>query len=159
MENASNALLMAAEVLIGVMIISLAVYLFHSFADYSREMNIKMEATILDEFNNQFLKYTDTNVTLHDILGLASLAKKYDDENELTESDYDEDGEKSTYIRIDIGNEKFIEQYSEEKIIKLIKDRSLNIANNDFRYYKCIAGNYRIGPNSKRIYYMKFEEI
>ena len=37
MENASKALIMAAEVLIGVMIISIGVYLFNVFGQYSAD--------------------------------------------------------------------------------------------------------------------------
>ena len=39
MENASKALIMAGGVLIGVLIISLAVYLFVSFGQTSAEIN------------------------------------------------------------------------------------------------------------------------
>ena len=38
MENASKALIMAASVLLGVMIISFAVYLFSTFGSYSNEV-------------------------------------------------------------------------------------------------------------------------
>ena len=41
MENASKALLMAAEVLIGLLILSLAVYLFADFGSTSAEINKK----------------------------------------------------------------------------------------------------------------------
>ena len=37
MENASKALLMAASVLVGVMILSLGVYLFSTYAEYSSD--------------------------------------------------------------------------------------------------------------------------
>ena len=39
MENASKALIMAAGVLIGILILSLAVYLFVSFGNTSRELH------------------------------------------------------------------------------------------------------------------------
>ena len=35
MENASKALIMAASVLLGVMILSVGVYLFYVYSDYS----------------------------------------------------------------------------------------------------------------------------
>ena len=38
MENASKALIMAAGVLLGVMIISFAVYLFSTFGSYSNDV-------------------------------------------------------------------------------------------------------------------------
>ena len=39
MENASKALIMAAEILIGLLIISLAVYLFTSFGTSAAQIN------------------------------------------------------------------------------------------------------------------------
>ena len=57
MENASKALIMAAEILIGVMIISIGVYLFNTLGQYSAETTAEMEETQQAQFNNQFLKY------------------------------------------------------------------------------------------------------
>ena len=41
-ENASRALLIAAGVLVGVLLLSLAVYLFTIFGNFGSEMSIKM---------------------------------------------------------------------------------------------------------------------
>ena len=43
MENASNALIIAGGVLIGVLILSLAVYLFADFGSTSAEINKKTQ--------------------------------------------------------------------------------------------------------------------
>ena len=43
MENASKALLMAASVLVGVVILSLAVYLYISFSGSANEIGKQME--------------------------------------------------------------------------------------------------------------------
>ena len=51
MENASKALLMAAGVLIAVLILSLAVYLFMSFGSESAEFHKQMENDRLNQFN------------------------------------------------------------------------------------------------------------
>ncbi len=169
MENTSKALLMAAEVLIGVLIISVGVYLFTSFGDYSKDMNAKMESAQIDQFNNQFLKYTGEytdqsgnivpiKVTLHDIVSLANLAKKHNEEYELTESDYDDEGTKP-YIRIDIGNTRNIEQYSAEEIINLLKNNSLDDVTTEIRYYKCLIDNYHVSEHTRLVNYMKFVEI
>jgi len=60
MENASKALIMAASVLLGLMIISIGVTLYSTFADFSRTTLEKVEETKLAEWNNQFLKYYGT---------------------------------------------------------------------------------------------------
>lgn len=54
MENAARALTMAAGVLIGIMIISIAVYLFTSLGNTSSEIYSKVEQTKIDKFNSQF---------------------------------------------------------------------------------------------------------
>ena len=83
MENASKALIMVAEILIGVMIISVGVYLFNMFANYSSERYKKIEDTQIAEFNSQFLIYYGNGqdgkpieCTIHNIVGLANLAQK-----------------------------------------------------------------------------------
>ena len=54
MENASKALLMAAGVLIGILILSLAVFLFANFGSASAEINRQNEIKRINEFNAQF---------------------------------------------------------------------------------------------------------
>ncbi len=98
MENASKALIMAGEILLGVMLISIAVYAFNHFGGYSKETNQKIEDVQIAEFNQQFLKfYGQTEYpgelgnmekdyircTIHDIVSLANLAKKNNTEYEL----------------------------------------------------------------------------
>ena len=76
MENAARALTMAAGVLIGIMIISIAVYLFTSLGNTSSEIYSKVEQTKIDKFNSQFLKYYRLDTcTAHDIVSIANLAK------------------------------------------------------------------------------------
>lgn len=57
MENASRALIMAAGVLVGVLLLSLAVYLFTIFSNFGSEMTTQMNEKNLSEFNAQFTKY------------------------------------------------------------------------------------------------------
>ena len=92
MENASKALIMAAEVLVGVLILSLMVYLFVSFGSSSAQVNEQMDEKKLAEFNSQYDKYKDKeDVTIYDIVSLANLAtenNKYYGLDESTESNY-----------------------------------------------------------------------
>ena len=81
MENASKALIMAGGVLLGVIIISLGVYLFSSYAKYSSNAYDRMEAAQIEQFNAKFLKYYDTissNVVAN---GTGSVITKYIDAN------------------------------------------------------------------------------
>lgn len=75
MENASKALLMAAGVLIGLMVISLGVYLFTQFGGTSAQIHNNIEESQIAQFNSQFTAYqARDNVTIHDIVSMANLA-------------------------------------------------------------------------------------
>lgn len=75
MENASKALLMAGGVLLGILILSLGVYLFTSFGGTSSQIHDNIEANQIAQFNSQFTKYVgNENVTIHDVVTMANLA-------------------------------------------------------------------------------------
>ena len=57
MENASRALIMAASVLLGIMIISVGVALFNTFSEFSRDTLEKVDEKKITEWNNNYLKY------------------------------------------------------------------------------------------------------
>lgn len=96
MENASKALIMAATVLLGLMIISVGVALFQSFSDLGRDTIEKVENYKISEWNNTYLKYYGTTevkesekvlktvpiqVTAHDIVSLINHARQYNTNN------------------------------------------------------------------------------
>ena len=75
MENASKALLMAGGVLLGVLILSLAVFLFTNFGGTSSRIHDNIEENQIAQFNSQFTKYAgNENVTIHDVVTMANLA-------------------------------------------------------------------------------------
>ena len=75
MENASKALLMAAGVLLGLMIISLAVLLFTNFGGTSSQIHDNIEQNQISQFNSQFTQYIGkNNVTIYDVISMANLA-------------------------------------------------------------------------------------
>lgn len=83
MENASKALLMAGGVLIGILILSLAAYLFVDFGSTSAEVHKQNEEKQIAEFNSKFTSYEgykdkDGNwqITIYDIISLAGYAKE-----------------------------------------------------------------------------------
>ena len=76
MENASKALIMAGGVLIGILIISLAVYLFADFGTTSAEINKENAERQLEQFNTQFSTYLNrTNITGYELVSVVNLAK------------------------------------------------------------------------------------
>ncbi|MGN1326813.1 MAG: hypothetical protein ACI4VQ_01845 [Clostridia bacterium] len=98
MENASKALLMAAAVLVGVMLLSLGVYLFSIFGNFGSQISGRIEQKQIDEFNSQFYKYQGSEtIRIHDIISVANLARQYNLDNDFTNaSDY--------YIKVNISS-------------------------------------------------------
>lgn len=149
MENASKALIMAAGVLLGVMLISFAVYLFSVFGDYSGEVQSQMEVRRVEAFNTQFTKYYgseqrenpyDSNseksydgpilCTAQDVVTIANLAKDsntsygvYDDD-----PDYTSDNLNDMYITVNLlnlGNKgTHIENWDKNKFTNFIKENT-----------------------------------
>lgn len=77
MENASNALLIAGGVLIGILILSLAVYLFTSFGTTSAEINQRNARQQIVEFNTQYTVYANReDLTIYDIITVANMANQ-----------------------------------------------------------------------------------
>ena len=77
MENASHALLIAGGVLIGVLILTIGVYLYTMFGDGSASLSDQLTQRQTDEFNAQFYKYENLEtIRIHDIISVANLAKQ-----------------------------------------------------------------------------------
>lgn len=75
MENASKALIMAAGVLIGIILLSLMVYMFTNFAITSAEVHKENEQNQLNQFNSQFTSYVGKEgLTIYDVVTVANLA-------------------------------------------------------------------------------------
>lgn len=92
MENASKALIMAAGVLIGILILSLAVFLFTDFGAKSKAIYTQIESNQLTQYNSQYTIYDGRNdVTIYEIVSIANLAqennKKYEEHSNY-ESEY-----------------------------------------------------------------------
>lgn len=178
MENATKALIMAAGVLLGILILSLGVYLFSIFGQYSANAYETMEKNQLAQFNSQFLKYygktsraykdedgrektveEPIKCTAHDIISIANLAQqnnKYYQLNYL--KNYDEN---TNYIQVDIEKEKNIEQWDESRKIQFITENSTSNRDTEdgekveIKYFY-IKDNPTISKITKRVCYIKF---
>lgn len=83
MENATKALLMGAGVLIGIMILSLAVYLFVSFGGTAQRIQNQIDQSELDAFNNRFISYQAKECTVYDILTVVNMANEFNASNQF----------------------------------------------------------------------------
>ena len=118
MENASKALLMAATILISVMLVSLATYLFATFGNYSKNINDNINQKTKQEFNAQFTKYetseTGEPCTVYDIVTIINLAKNCNDQYEEYQigriNDFRNDS--NSYIYVTVNGESTITEVS-----------------------------------------------
>ena len=166
MENASKALIMAAEVLVGVIIISIGVALFTIFSNYSKDTAMQIEATQIAEFNNNFLKYENMEVSAHDIVSIANLARQNNINYDV--ADQKEYNETSTYIQVQVVGIKVpFEKQTEE-------DKSKFIQENTFEYdtegnikrdadgnpikKSYICTKVLVSETTRRVMYIEFKE-
>ena len=162
MENAARALTMAAGVLIGIMIISIAVYLFTSLGNTSSEIYSKVEQTKIDKFNSQFLKYYRLDTcTAHDIVSIANLAKNSNEYYELEEG-----SEYNYYVNVIVKGyidskgsknkeESNFEKLDDVKYTEFIENNSTNEEKSEIKYFTCI----KISQSNitGRVYQITFE--
>lgn len=119
MENATKALFIASGVLMGVMILSLGVYLYNSLGSYVSETQEQMEITSNNQFNTQFLNYInmtqdssgdikinnikyrmDFTITLQDVITVANLAYEINKELGLEDGEIADANENNLYVRV-----------------------------------------------------------
>lgn len=168
MENASKALIMAAGVLLGVMIISFAVYLFSTFGSYSSDVYTQMEATRMEAFNSQFTKFYgteqrenpyDTNsdkyyngpilCTVQDVVTIAKLARDSNSKYGVYEDDsnYISTNENDMYITVNLLSEprkgKNIENWTGNQFTDLIKNNTfVDGSTSNIKYYYVTSIEY-----------------
>ena len=111
MENASKALIIAGSVLIGIIVISIFVYVFHSTADFASSYETTVSVANVNKFNNRFEKYTGRqDITLYEIISLVNFAKDFNTRNDLSV----ENG-----INVQIDNTSYI-NFSDKKLIEIM---------------------------------------
>ena len=184
MENASKALIMAAEILIGVMIISLGVYLFNVYSTYSSSQYSEIENTQIEQLNAKFLKYygdqyvngtkETIKCTIHDIVGVANLARETNISNSLVELKSN-----GTYGTIDgisavASNNNFyiqiklitnsttysnLELKTDDDLIEIITANDIDTSTAETIYFKCTKVGYSESDDNltDRVNYMLFE--
>lgn len=153
MENATKALLMAAGVLIGVLIISLGVTLYVSLGTYVDKTQQDIDISALQKFNTQFTKYINTSssgviefeLTIQDVISAANTAyesNKYYEVTSPNDSNY--------YVTINL-NGTSIESDINEKSSDIL-------SNNIGKQYKCTNSNVKTNSKTQRVYEVNFFE-
>ena len=79
MENATKALLMSAGILIGILIISLAVYLFRNIESINEKYEETEKTKELAIYNNKFERYESrSDLTIHDLVTIFNFTDEYE---------------------------------------------------------------------------------
>lgn len=154
MENASKALLMAASMLIGLLILTLAVYLFATFGAQASQIRKENEIQQKRQFNEQFTIYEQQsgNVTIYDVVTAANVAK---DNNEY----YGFISKNSSGKYIDLynstkdGKDNYISVYLDSSSIENNDDTTSFIKNNMESKYNCKVD---ISSTTGRVYKVTF---
>ena len=115
MENASKALLMAAGVLIGILILTLMVTLFMSARDFSKKYDETKKSEAVQQFNVNFTKYLGQELTIHQVVTICNFA---DLNNVIVEGKKTVENIKNDEVKI---YKLTIIKYSEEGYITQIK--------------------------------------
>lgn len=155
MENSVKALLIAAGVLIGMMILSLGVSLFASLNSYVESVQENIASIEIQKFNGQFTKYINYNddtdekdftLTIQDIVTAANIAR----ENNLS---YNLTGQTGSnyYVTINMPGHSNLEQ--------IINLQSADIlANGLGKEYICSYGDVEINTVTGRVFEVNFQE-
>ena len=161
MENASRALMMAAGVLIGLMILSLAVYLITSFGAASAEAHKTNEQNRINEFNTQFTQYEGRqDITIHDIVTVVNLARS---NNETYSLDSQTSDNSNYYITVNAkiasdGNKTNMQDFSTSDLNEIVTNEinSMDGTNTSLPLYSCTV---LISPITERVYQVDFQPI
>lgn len=172
MENASKALIMAASVLLGVMILSIGAALYNSFSNFGADTTAKIQERQISEFNNNFLKYygkvtveennktvSETiKVTAHDIISVTNLAKKnnlqYEIEEDKKIAEQKHYNDNTYYIQVNFKNTQ-METKDEKFFIDFLKNNSLKNEEEPI-YFMC--SEVHISDTTKRVTYITFDD-
>lgn len=150
MENAANALIMVAGVLIGILIISLAVYLFVDFGTKASDINSKVAEQQIVQFNTKFTSYENKEgLTIYDVVTVASYAH----ENNLYNKDVLSECKVVVYLANPVSHA--IQDNIESTKISLINnDKNLiNSSKTELPTYRCQVMSYH---TNGRVYEIKF---
>ena len=170
MENATRALLIAAGVLIGIMILSLGVSLYVSLGSYVDSTKEQLELNEISKFNTQFLKYNNTildesgnevpsfTLRIQDVVTAANIA--YENNKNLGDIN-GEANENNLYVAVNV---KYNGSQQLNNIQRTINSQDTNVWNSSKllssdsgHQYTCYTANIKISNITGRVYEINFE--
>lgn len=156
MENAVQALVIAAGVLIGVMILSLGISLYSSLGEYITNTQEQAISKEIQQFNEQFLKYINCNdsssqvefvLKIQDIVTAANSAYENNRKYELTEQNGS-----NYYVTINIKSEiTNLEKTINTDSVRLLSEETLLKSE-----YRCMPEDVKINEVTGRVCEVNF---
>ncbi len=155
MENASKALIIAGEVLVAVLVITLMVSMFVAFSNFSSNMHERLSNEQIGKFNGKFTIYDGRiNITAQDIVTTINFAKQANDARELyydtrTSSDYYTtvfiDGKDVFNSSSFVNNQDKYDNELPQILSKFLNDDNANYPSykNNTVYFSCNASNIK----------------
>ena len=117
MENAVKALIIAAGVLIGIMILTLGVALYSSLAEYVESVHEETRSKEVQQFNEPYIKYIDAELTIQDVVTAANNARENNLKYNLTEKD-----ESTYYVEINLPGNLQLEKNINSKSTEILEE-------------------------------------
>lgn len=170
MENATKALMIAAGVLVGMLIISLGLYLYFSLSDYVSETQEEIKLNEITSFNTQFLNYNNVElnnngiempetrfkVTIQDIITVANIAYENNQKYNLSVENANEN---TLYVTVNAI--LYREDGTTSRVTHLekdVKEKASDWLSYDKGYqYRCSASNIKISQVTGRVYEINFK--
>lgn len=140
MENASKALIMAGEVLIGIIIISALVLMFNSLTSYQNvEKQNEREAEVI-QFNNKYEAYNRDDVRGNDLYSLINRVVDYN-KRKSTAATGEDEGQELAYqpitlnvnLKSDDGKDQSEFIYDNKQRLFIETEITINGTNNAFK--------------------------
>lgn len=137
MENASKALIYAGEILLGVILLTLMVFLFQAAGSFSDKVDKNIETKVINEFNAPLEKYRGkTDITVQDIVTIGNYAKQYNEQIGEVKLKVIVYNVESKYMLAHILSDNKNQQY------EFIQKYSNDINTSEIVYFECIKMNY-----------------
>ena len=118
MENATKALLIAAGMLLAILLLTLLVYIFRIVGENASNVYERMSESEILEFNDNFLKFENKTITIHDVITMVNFAKNNNTNYKMPAN-----------VEIILGKDNLTE-YNAEKLNNLL-------ITNVEKYYEC----------------------
>lgn len=152
MENASKALIMAGAILIGMLILSLGIYLFVTFGGEARKIRKDIDKNQMVQYNSQYTTYANRkNINIYEIISISNLAKQNNEDYSIYQDGY--------YIQILLqGESNNLQDIDNEKRQELIEkyNKVDETTGEILQYFSCTAIEFY--ENTGRVKKVVFEK-